>query len=169
MTRSDARTTSLFQPPRNGLPHVYLLPGGLHCAAEPTLVTTVLGSCVAVCLIDRARGLGGINHFLLPRGSDQSSLRYGDVAIDHLVDGLMALGAKFATLEAKIFGGAAVLQLSQSDFNVGLQNIDVALERLEHHRIPIIASRIGGTTGLAIRLFTKSGRVLVRQIASSKG
>jgi chemotaxis protein CheD len=165
MNEATAATNTFFGASRGGLPHFFLLPGGIHCADKPTLVTTVLGSCVAVCLLDRSRGLGGINHFLLPRGGPNP--RYGDVAIDRLIDQLVKLGAKAAAFEAKVFGGAAVLQPSASDFNVGLQNIDVALERLEHHRIPIVASRIGGKTGMAIRLFTKSGRVLVRQIESS--
>jgi chemotaxis protein CheD len=165
MTESVSARTSLRGARTAGLPHVFLLAGEMLCTAEPMLVTTVLGSCVAVCLFDRARGLGGINHFLLPRGSDRSNLRYGNVAIDNLVDGLIGLGAEQATLEAKMFGGAAVLLPDTSNFNVGLQNIDVALERLERYRIPIIASRIGGKTGLTIRLFTRTGRVLVRQFA----
>jgi chemotaxis protein CheD len=159
---------ALFERDRGGLPHVFLLPGGMHCAAEPTLVTTVLGSCVAVCLLDRRRGLGGINHFLLPYGgAAQSSLRYGDVAIDRLVEELVGLGAKPSALEAKIFGGAAVLLTNTPDLNVGSKNIDVAIERLQAHGIPIVARRTGGNSGVAIRLFTKSGRVLVRQIISS--
>ena len=164
-----ARTRAVFSSDRSGLPHVFLLPGGMHCAAEPTLVTTVLGSCVAVCLLDRRRSLGGINHFLLPRGAGQASLRYGDVAIDKLVEELVGIGAKHAALEAKVFGGAAVLHTKAHDLHVGIQNINVAIERLEALGIPIVARRTGGTSGVAIRLFTKSGRVLVRQIASSMG
>jgi chemotaxis protein CheD len=167
MSRRATKSQAVFSPNRSGLPHVFLLPGGMHCATEPTLVTTVLGSCVAVCLLDRRRGLGGINHFLLPRGGGQISLRYGDVAIDKLVEELVELGAKRDALEAKLFGGAAVLHTTAGDLHVGLQNIDLAVERLDAHRIPIIARRTGGTSGVAIRLFTKSGRVLVRQIASS--
>jgi chemotaxis protein CheD len=162
MTDQTPEATTWFRIFRSGLPQVFLMPGELYCATEPTVVTTVLGSCVAVCLIDRKAGLGGINHFLLPRGG--ASPRYGVFAIDHLIGECRNLGVRHATLEAKVFGGAAVLQPSASDFNVGLQNIDVALARLEHHRIPIVASRIGGTTGLAIRLFTGTGRVLVKRI-----
>jgi chemotaxis protein CheD len=171
MTRSTPGRKAMFRTLRSGLPHVFLLPGGMHCAADPTLVTTVLGSCVAVCLLDRRCGLGGINHFLLPRGGsgDEASLRYGDIAIDRLVDALIDLGAKQAALVAKIFGGAAVLHTNAPDLNVGVQNIDMAVERLQAHGIPIVARRTGGTNGVAIRLFTKSGRVLVRQIASSMG
>jgi chemotaxis protein CheD len=167
MSKRVAKPRRLFTADRSGLPHVFLLPGGIHCATEPTLVTTVLGSCVAVCLLDRQRGLGGINHFLLPRGGGPANLRYGDASIDKLVEELVALGASRAALEAKLFGGAAVLHTHAPDLHVGIQNIDMALERLGAHGIPIIARRTGGTTGVAIRLFTKSGKVLVRQIASS--
>jgi chemotaxis protein CheD len=162
MTDQTPEATTWFGISRSGLPQVFLMPGELYCATEPTVVTTALGSCVAVCLIARDTGLAGINHFLLPRGG--ASPRYGDFAIDRLIGELGGLGVRRAVLNAKVFGGAAVLQPSASDFNVGLQNIDVALARLEHHRIPIVASRIGGTTGLAIRLFTRTGRVLVKRI-----
>jgi chemotaxis protein CheD len=166
-TNAAKQSVALFNTDRDGLPHHFLLPGKMHCATEPTLVTTVLGSCVAVCLFDRRHGVGGINHFLLPRmAGNRRSLRYGDVAIDRLFEALVALGAKPAALEAKIFGGAEVLHNSASDRHIGMHNADIAVERLDALGIPIIARRTGGRNGLAIRLFTNSGKVLVRQIGS---
>jgi chemotaxis protein CheD len=160
---------SLFGADRSGLPHVFLLPGTMHCAAEPTLVTTVLGSCVAVCLTDRARRLSGINHYLLPgSGGSRRGLRYGGVAINRLVETMLDLGAERDALEAKIFGGAAVLHTNTPDNNIGTQNIDEAVDRLKALNIPIVARRTGGKNGLAVRLFTRTGKVLVRQIAAKE-
>jgi chemotaxis protein CheD len=152
----------------SGLPHVYLLPGTLYCAAQPTLVTTVLGSCVAVCLSDRRRAFSGINHFVLPRlERAHPSLRYGDFSIDQLVQAMRGLGSAVHDLEAKVFGGAAVLAMASSERNIGIQNADIAIERLQSLRIPVVARRTGGKCGMAIRLFTASGDVLVRRIKSS--
>lgn len=162
----------MTQPPPgpiagSGLPRVFLLPGGMHCATEPSIVTTVLGSCVAVCLSDRSRRCSGINHYVLPRcGGDEFNLRYGDVAIDGLVEEMLRLGCAMADLEAKIFGGAAVLATATPDNNIGTQNVDIAVERLQGFGIPIVARRTGGRSGMSLRLLTRSGDVLVRRVGS---
>jgi len=89
---------------------IFLPPGAICCPAEPAVVSTILGSCVAVCLWDGRRQLGGMNHFLLPRcGQSQPSPRYGDVAVSRLLAALERLGCRPADLRAKLFGGAAVL------------------------------------------------------------
>src|SRR3982751_6528785 len=91
------------------LPHVFLYPGTMHCTPTPSVVTTVLGSCVAVCLIDWRRQLSGINHFMLPHDEDTSSLRHGASAIALLLEEMLRGGARVETIKAKVFGGAAVL------------------------------------------------------------
>ena len=151
----------------SGLPQIFLLPGTMHCSPDPALVITVLGSCVAVCLTDRTRGLSGINHFMLPYGEGQSSLRYGDFAIDELIGTMLRLKCRMDTIEAKVFGGAAVLPMNSPENNVGTRNVEIAISRLRAHGIPIVARRTGGKRGLSVRLFTASGDVLVRRIASS--
>lgn len=89
---------------------VFLPPGGMCCPSEATVVSTILGSCVAVCLWDRQQGVGGMNHFLLPRcGSSPATLRYGDVAVARLLAAMERLGCQSADVRAKVFGGAAVL------------------------------------------------------------
>lgn len=147
---------------------IFLNPGGIHCAALPTVVTTILGSCVAVCLLDSLRQLGGINHFVLPhRNAAAQNARFGDVAIDRLVDGMVRLGSSVDRLRAKVFGGAAVLPCSLSGTTVGEQNVQVALERLHSHGIPVVVRRTGGNCGLFIRLHTATGEVLVRRLAQA--
>lgn len=162
----------------NGVTHdgrrprqVFLLPGTLHVAAEPTLVTTVLGSCIAVCLWDHSHRQGGMNHFVLPADTGREGhARYGDVAIDRLIDGMAALGSQLGDLRAKLFGGAAVLPTLSApgsrSATVGARNLRMAQARLAQYRIPVVAQRTGGASGLVIRLDTGSGEVTLRTVTS---
>ena len=149
------------------LAHVFLMPGRLFCAVEPSLVTTVLGSCVSVCITDRGRGVSGINHFLLPacEGSEASP-RYGDVAIPRLLAAMRRICGPRARLEAKVFGGAEVLPGMASGGSVGARNVVAALEQLAQLEIPVVAQRTGDRNGLLIKLVTATGEVLVRPVMS---
>ena len=145
---------------------VFLMPGTLHCAAVSTQITTILGSCVAVCLWDEVRHLGGMNYFVLPRRRHNATgARFGDVAIGWLVSGMMRLGCRPETMRAKVFGGANVLPYCIQGPSIGAQNIDTALDHLDHLDIPVAAGQTGGQTGLWIRLQTETGEVLVRKLA----
>src|SRR5579859_1268958 len=92
----------------DGTRAVYLHAGQLVVATEPTQITTVLGSCVAICLWDPALRIGGMNHYMLPinPAASEGTARFADSATCALVEGLMAAGASSGRLEAKIFGGA---------------------------------------------------------------
>ncbi len=128
-------------------------------------MTTVLGSCVAICLYDRAQRIGGMNHYLLPHSAGPTvNLRYGNMSIDQLIAEMHNLGARVDKLEAKIFGGAAVLAVGTPADSVGTQNVRMALERMRRHRIRVTARRTGGTKGLLIRFSTSTGDVMVRPI-----
>lgn len=149
---------------------VFLSPGELHVSGEPAVIVTVLGSCVAVCLWDRLTGAGGMNHFLLPRSAGSPpSPRYGDVAVDILLEEMAALGCRSANLRAKLFGGAAVLPFGAQSDTVGTQNVGVALSVLQRHGIPVVARRTGGQRGLFVRFHTTAGRVMVRELAAPPG
>lgn len=143
--------------------HVVLMAGDCRFSAEPRVLMTILGSCVAVCLWDQQRGIGGMNHFVLPtdQGRDGSA-RYGDVAIDELQAGLLRLGCQLVDLQAKLFGGAAVLPYA--GYSVGLQNVTFAIKRLSRDGIPVIAQRTGGTLGQQIKFNTRTGDVLFRHL-----
>jgi chemotaxis protein CheD len=144
----------------------FLSPGSIHCAASPTVVSTILGSCVAICLWDCAARVGGMNHFVLPRRNQHPQHpRFGDVAIDQLIDGMLRLGCSTRHLRAKVFGGAAVLPFGQTRDTVGNQNVQVALAGLRAYGIPVMAQRTGGGRGLMVRLNTETGEVLVRRLA----
>jgi len=153
--------------PTPGLVEVFLAPGTLHCAAAPSRVTTILGSCVAVCLWDTRLRLGGINHYVLPyRRGIGPGTRFGDTAIEQLLAQMLRLGCRPESLQAKLFGGAAVLGLATGGDPVGDQNVRVALDKLSRHAIPMIARDTGGRLGRLIRLFTESGDVMVRRVAA---
>lgn len=143
------------------IPRIYLRPASVYCTATPTIVTTLLGSCVAVCLWDRRRSIAGMNHFLLPHDPSGCDTRYGDSAIDKLVAKMAVLGGDHRSMEAKVFGGAEVLAAGGPENSVGFKNVRMAIGRLEHYDIPVTAQRTGGKFGLRIRLNTQTGEVSV--------
>jgi chemotaxis protein CheD len=148
----------------------FLTPGTLYCGAGPAVVSTVLGSCVAVCFVDGHHRASGMNHYVLPRSSaGEQSLRYGDVAIERLWERMSRFGCDGKNLRAKVFGGAAVLPFGDAKDTVGTKNVRIAIDWLRRHDIPVVARRTGGKNGLLIRLHTTTGRVLVREIASGAG
>ena len=157
-----------FAPPPPTEAQVSLMQGDIHCSADPKVLVTVLGSCVAVCLWDKNRCIGGMNHFVLPIDRNgEKSTRYGDVAIDELEAGLLRLGSRLADLQAKVFGGAAVLPFAGSQ-TVGHNNVQLALERLRRDNIRIAAQRTGGTLGQQVRFHTRTGEAFVRYIVAGR-
>jgi chemotaxis protein CheD len=143
---------------------ITLMQGDIHFTLDPKVLTTVLGSCVAVCLWDHVLGAGGMNHFVLPNDRNgEKNTRYGDVAMDVLLAGLLRLGCRMADLQAKVFGGAAVLPFGGGQ-TVGSNNVQLALERLHRDRIRLTAQRTGGVLGQQIRFHTHTGEAFVRFI-----
>ena len=108
---------------------VYLAPGRLFASGDAEQLTTILGSCVAVCLFDREAGVGGMNHFLLPSGTPASA-RYADSAMPALVERVLGLGASRARLRAKLFGGACVVEALRANHPLGARNLAAAREWL---------------------------------------
>ena len=133
---------------------------------QPLWVSTVLGSCVSVCIYDKELQVGGINHFMLPlwNGEGLESPRYGNVAIPRLIEDLLQLRCQRENLVAKVFGGGNVLGESVSMFRVGERNVTLALQLLEENKIPVIASSTGGDRGRKILFNTFSGEVLQQYI-----
>lgn len=141
---------------------VYLQPGELHAAAQPTAITTILGSCVAVCLFDPRLGVGGMNHYLLadPVRRERSN-RFGSVAIEALFEALERLGASPRGLRAKVFGGAAVLG-ARPGRTLGDENVALAVSALEARSVPIVAGDVGGARGRKVVFHTDGGDAFVR-------
>jgi len=139
----------------------FLYPSTLFVSNTPSVVTTILGSCVAVCLYDPVLKIGGINHYMLPlwNGEGLASPKYGNIAIEKLVEKMYQQGSKKANLVAKVFGGGEVIETTIKQFNIGERNIKIALEMLEMYKIPIIAQSVGGKLGRKIQYSTSSGEV----------
>ena len=138
----------------------YLLPGQLHVSAEPCQIKTILGSCVAICLWDKRRSTGGMNHFLLPKSREgqPASLRFADEATRMLLERLLELGCGPPNLRAKIFGGAAILQSrDRHATSLGAKNIEAALQLMRDAKIPVIAQETGGAMGRKIVFNTDDG------------
>lgn len=145
----------------------YVHVGQLFTSPKPCTVTTILGSCVSVCLWDPTTGAGGLNHFLLPQCVENgiSSPRFGNVAIHRLLDELAGLGSPRARLKAKVFGGASVIDAFQSaNESLGLKNVNVARRLLADAGIPIVAEDIGGAQGRKLVFQTGDGAAWVRKI-----
>lgn len=146
---------------------VKILPGEYHATDDDTIITTVLGSCVSVCLYDTVNGIGGMNHFMLPGDMDgpgrsgNGSARYGTNAMKLLIEHVIQLGAVRACLEAKIFGAGRVMD-GMSD--VGRQNADFAMRYLNEQKIRISAVDVGDTCPRKIFFSPATGQVFVKRI-----
>lgn len=145
-----------------------ILPGEYYATGRDMLLVTVLGSCVSVCLRDPAAGVGGLNHFMLPEGGDPHNLlsnpaRYGSYAMEVLINQMIKLGATRHRLEAKVFGGGAVMR-GFSLNNVGERNSQFVLEYLERERIRVSAQDLLDIHPRKVYFFPASGRVLVKKL-----
>jgi chemotaxis protein CheD len=146
---------------------VYLHPGQIFTTVETVLVTTVLGSCVAVCLFDPVASVGGMNHFLLPstpvRGAND--LRYGNTAMERLIAAMQVKGAVLERIVAKVFGGACVIPgFSGAREAIGTKNALAAREALTRHNIAIRAEQTGGRRGRKLLFHTGHGAAYVKEI-----
>ncbi len=145
-----------------------ILPGEYFVTSQGMLLVTVLGSCVAACIRDCDSGIGGMNHFMLPDDGGRneslaSSARYGTYAMEVLINHLLKLGARRHRLEAKVFGGGAVLA-SLSSSNVGVKNAEFVLNYLKTEKIPVVAKDLLDSYPRKVYYFPQSGRVLVRKL-----
>ncbi len=145
----------------------YLLAGSLMAPAQPHVITTVLGSCVSVCLWDCVLRIGGMNHYMLPlwNGEGLASPKYGNIAVAKLLEQLQDLGSNKRNLRAKIFGGGVVLNVTNPFMNIGERNVRLAEDVLRQENIPIVSSDTGGRTGRKVIFHTENGIVLVKKLA----
>ena len=148
---------------------IYLYPANLVVPNPPAVVHTILGSCISVCLYDTVNQLGGINHYMLPfwNGQGLPSPKYGNIAIEKLIEKLKSIGAQQKYMVAKVFGGGEVIQNMTSHFNIGQRNILVAQELLSEYKIPIKAQSTGGKQGRKIIFDTYTGEVTQRYVQQS--
>jgi chemotaxis protein CheD len=142
---------------------VKILPGEYFVHDEDLLIQTTLGSCIAACIWDRAARIGGMNHFMLPEGTGESG-RYGSYAMELLINELLKKGASRGALEAKIFGGGAVIS-GMSSMNVGERNTHFVVDYLKTERIPIISKDVMDIYARKVCFLPSSGKVMVKRLA----
>lgn len=141
----------------------FLYASSLFAERTPTDIQTVLGSCVAVCLYDQVLHIGGMNHFMLPvwKGDGMPSAKYGNIAIEKLLQRMHNLGSVEKNIVAKVFGGADMLG-DKSLYGIGKRNLQTAFDELAEKRIPVIASNVGGKVGRKVRFQSSTGIVYLK-------
>ncbi len=135
--------------------------GDIFVSEKQVRITTVLGSCVAVCLFDSLRCFGGMNHYLLP--SPGNNGRHGEWSIQELYQRMLALGSRPRNLQAKVFGGGSPLALANDIAAVGAANARIAFDTLKSLRVAITGESVGGNAGMRLYFENWSGLALVRQ------
>jgi len=131
------------------------------------MLTTVLGSCVAMCLRDPVIGVGGMNHFLLPDGvgtGANAARRYGAYAMEVLINDCLKMGARREQLEAKLFGGGRMFNTLR---DVGGANADFAEQFLRDEGIRLVGGSLRGAGGRRVQYWPATGRALQRAVTDS--
>lgn len=147
---------------------VKILPGEYYVSIQGELITTVLGSCISVCVYDSEHGIGGMNHFMLPthlQGPDElisDSFRYGDVAMARLINDLIKLGARRHRLRFKAFGGGQIVEKMTP---IGQRNISFLERFMALEGLHLEASDLGGCQPRKVRFDSATGRVWVKKLA----
>lgn len=149
----------------------YIHSGQLFVGVRPTVIQTVLGSCVAVCLYDTKMKISAMNHYLLPLWNNEglASPKYGNIAIVKIIEGMEAVGCERKNIIAKVFGGASPNNFDNTkNILVGEKNVQIAQSMLEQYRIKIAAIDVGGNRGRKIALESDSGRILLKYIQKTE-
>jgi chemotaxis protein CheD len=144
-----------------------VIQGGFAVSADPNdVMSTVLGSCVAVCLFDPVKAVGGMNHFLLATAShaDSNDLKYGINAMELLINRLINAGAQRENLKAKIFGGA---RMTDHAGDIGQGNATFAENFLKRENIPCVSASVGGEKARRVQFFPTTGTARQMQITGT--
>ena len=154
-----------------GVPVAKLLPGDYYVTRHNEAIFTVLGSCVSACVRERKLGIGGMNHFMLPShnsgewGGDMQSTRFGNFAMEKLVNELIKAGCTRERMEIKVFGGANVTESSNA---VGSDNSAFVMRYLEAEGLRCAAQDLGGTLPRRINYYPATGRVVRRLLGMNE-
>ena len=142
---------------------VKVLPGEFFVHSEDILITTTLGSCISACIWDRDRRVGGMNHFMLPEGAGDSG-RYGSFAMELLIGELVKRGATRSSMEAKVFGGGAVIE-GMNTINVGERNTAFVMDYLRTERITVVSKDVLDIYPRKVCYLPASGKAMVKRLA----
>jgi chemotaxis protein CheD len=165
-TAGEART--FYYERDMGRNAVKLLPGEFFVSGDDIVLSTVLGSCVSACVWDRAAKVGGMNHFMLPEGGKENDPvglagRYGVFAMELLINELLKRGARKANLEAKLFGGGAVMK-NFTTLNVGERNVRFVLDFLKTEGVRIVSQDLLDVHPRRVAFFPTTGRALCKKL-----
>ncbi|MBN2652986.1 MAG: chemotaxis protein CheD [Spirochaetales bacterium] len=160
---------------------VTIFAGEFHASKSSDIFSTVLGSCIAVCLYDRVNGVRGINHFMLPFSKDSEGkkdftlrneefekrdLRYGIASMESLIAAVQKEGGDRRNLRAKVFGGGNVISgIRQSELSVGEKNIGFVKAFLRSERIPIESENVGGNYGRKMFFLKNNYAVFIKKVS----
>ena len=147
-------------------------PGEYYVSVHGEMIATVLGSCISACIRDPVSGIGGMNHFMLPENRGHSSgawentkvsteARYGNIAMERLINVIIANGGIRKNLEVKVFGGGKVLNLKT---DIGGNNIDFVKKYIEKEGFKITTEDVGGVYPRKVQFFPLTGRVRVKKL-----
>ncbi len=149
-----------------------LLPGEYYVTIHDEGVYTTLGSCISACIRDRVSGVGGMNHFMLPASNDpggwkstslSAATRYGNFAMEHLINVILKNGGKRQNLEVKLFGGGRILA-NMTD--VGMRNIEFAHDYIKTEGLLVTAEDLGSIYPRMVVYFPSTGKVKVKRLRS---
>lgn len=149
-----------------------LLPGEYYVTTEDEMITTVLGSCISACIRDVETGIGGMNHFMLPETSKEklvsraaavvgTATRYGNYAMEHLINTILRNGGKRKNLEVKVFGGGKIIPTLG---DVGMRNVQFILEYIDTEALGLISKDVGDIYPRKVNFYPKTGRVRMKKI-----
>jgi chemotaxis protein CheD len=148
-----------------------IVQGEFYVSAHGEMITTVLGSCVSACIRDTALGIGGMNHFMLPRDVRRdadaevtpvdTALRYGNVAMERLINCILGHGGSRRSLEVKLFGGGRLLDITT---DIGRANIEFVRGYLKMEDLNIAAEDLGGDLPRKVNYNPVSGRARVKKL-----
>lgn len=174
MSELQPTAKSHYFDPTVGVEAVKILPGEYYVSEhQERMIVTTLGSCISACIRDTKLGIGGMNHFMLPFSDDgqwagvSSSARYGNFAMEHLINDILKRGGTRMRLEAKIFGGG-IMYGDNKSMNVGENNIAFAREYLRTEHIMIAAEDVGDRFSRKVYFQPGTGKVVVKRLSMLK-
>lgn len=161
-----------YWDPVNGIVAAKLLPGEYYVTKDNEMITTVLGSCIAACIRDKVTGIGGMNHFMLPETSEDKltngnevvvgkATRYGNFAMEHLINSILANGGKRKNLEVKVFGGGKIIPILG---DVGIKNIGFVLDYIDTEALELSAQDLGDIYPRKVNYYPQTGKVRMKKI-----
>ena len=149
-------------------PEVTIHIGQVYTTREPTIIKTILGSCIAACLLDPVARVGGMNHFMLPAPANGSGTgdgsHFGIHAMDLLIGAVQKAGGDRRRIQAKLFGGGHVLRMGATGNSVPERNIQFIEEFVRAEGISVASRDLGGYLPRRIHFYTDTGKVLVKRL-----